>query len=111
MSDEANSNNGGLIAARGLGGTASLWEQAASRSSEDGACDLGRLGVFLENDRRDSAQRGRQGPLRVGVGRSGWKKVVPRDGEMRDRLVLRGAGLLGKTAGDNVHCLLIVLIF
>ena len=110
ISDEASSNNSGLIAAHGLSGTASLWEQAAARSSEDEACDLGRLGAFLD-DRRDSAQRGRQGPLRVGVGRSGWKYVVPRDGEMRDRLVLPGAGLLGKTAGDNVHCLLTVLAY
>ena len=111
VSDEANSNNSTLIAAHGLSGTASLWEVVAARSSEDGACDLGRLAAFRENDRRDSAQRGRQGPLRVGVGRSGRKKVVPRDGEMRDRLVLRGAGLLGKTAGDNVHCLLTVLAY
>ena len=62
ISDEANSNNSELIAAHGLGGMANLWEQATTRSSEDGACDLGRLGAFLENDRRDSAQRGRQGP-------------------------------------------------
>ena len=51
ISDEAKSNNSGLIAAHGLGGTTSLWEQEAVRSSEDGACDLGRLGAFLENDR------------------------------------------------------------
>ena len=33
ISDEASSNNSGLIAAHGLSGTASLREQAASRSS------------------------------------------------------------------------------
>lgn len=121
-----------LVEAHGLEDLEKLWNQAADHSSEDGACDFGRL--------RATSASGEENNTDADIQESG-EKLTPRDGESRrrgwggrsgtskrdhasaarggekggegkhDRVVLRGAGSLGNNPQDNAHCLLTVLAY
>ncbi len=121
-----------LLAEHGLEDLEALWNQTAGRSDEDGACDFRRLrasplaseptpqengtgpdsqglgGISMNPRRRQEGKRrgGRPGPsLRDPSSSSGA------GGDGHDRVVLRGAGSLGKSPGDDGHCLLTVLAY
>lgn len=103
-----------LITEHGLGRTAGLWEEAADRSSEGRTCEFGRLTTSLEDEQgAREGQQGRDSRERRGRGKVRSREGATREsnGEVHDRVVLRGAGSLGKTEDDNAHCLLTVLAY
>lgn len=110
----ANTRQQKFVGEHGLNHTASLWEQAAEGSSKDGACNFGRLRAVSESqhnvvEEQSESNARRQQPGKSGRLRKGGAKE--KTGEVHDRVVLRGAGLLGITAQDNAHCLLTVLAY
>lgn len=107
-----------LSDAYGLTHAAKLWQQVASHSSEDGACDFSRLRTSSEDElHAEGTPNTTDGkPQRHGRKRSsqqprGGGKRINMDGETHDRVVIRGAGSLGRTEQDNAHCLLTVLAY
>lgn len=125
-----------LVAAHGLEDLEALWNQAADRSDDDGACDFQRLrasppaseptpqengtgpdaqglrGNIMNPRRRQVGRRrdGRPGPSQKDSSASSTKGAGI-GGDGHDRVVLRGAGALGKSPQDDAHCLLTVLAY
>lgn len=97
-----------VVTGNGLGDTASLWEQAATFSSRDEACDFGRLRA-VSGDLQDDQEGGEEGGGRRHRGRGGSARSTSEDAH--DRVVLRGVGSLGRSEQDNAHCLLAVMAY
>lgn len=112
-----------MAAKHGLHDPADLWDQVVNHSSKDGACNFARLHAQVAGDEEQQTQapgnqhrhwrprRRRSTPDTAKSRGSSTGSARRGDVEAHDRVVLRGAGSLGREEEQNAYCLMTVMAF